>query len=150
MIADHVSVERILLAGRARGKREVLGELTKLLSDDRPPGPDVILAGLLEREQVMSTGIGHGIAIPHARLDDIGQVRLALVRYPEGIDFKALDGKPVYLAFGVVGPPQGTGLHVKLLARIARLVKEGSAVEEIMAAATREAVLDVLRRRDPS
>jgi len=148
MIADHVSIDRVLLSGRARSKRDVLAELTKLLTTDRPPGADVILAGLLEREQVMSTGIGHGIAIPHARLEDIGEVRLAIVRYPEGIDFKALDGKPVFLAFGVVGPPQGTGLHVKLLARIARLVKEGTAVSELMAATSPEEVLDVLRRRD--
>lgn len=148
MIVDHVSAERVLLRGRARGKREVLAELTELLSGAGEPAAEEVEAGLLEREEVMSTGIGHGIAIPHARLESVAEIRLALVRYPEGIDFDALDHKPVFLAFGVIGPPQGTGLHVKLLARIARLVKEGPAVGELLEATSVEGVLDVLRRRD--
>ena len=96
----------------------------------------------------VSTGIGYGIAIPHARLECVDSIRLALVRYPRGIDFQALDGKPVYLAFGVLGPPQGTGLHVKLLARIARLVKEGPAVDELLASTTVEDVLAIFQTHD--
>ena len=56
------------------------------------------------------------------------------MRYPSGLDFEALDGKPVFAAFGVVGPPEGTGQHVKLLARIARLVKETGALDEVLGA----------------
>ena len=145
MIVDHVTRERVLLEGKARTKRDVLVELTKLLADDRTPSADEILAGLVEREEVMSTGIGSGIAIPHARLEALDEIRLALVRYPAGIDFRALDEKPVYLVFGVVGPPQGTGQHVKLLARIARLVKEGEAVQQVLAATDVDAVLAQLR-----
>ena len=149
MILDHLPAERVQLAGKARDKRAVLGELTGLLagSIDSAEGR-AILSGLLEREEVMSTGIGHGIAIPHARLDASAELQLALVRYPKGVDFAALDGKPVYLAFGVVGPPAGPGRHVKLLARIARLVKGAGAVEEILAATSVEAVLGVLSERD--
>jgi PTS system nitrogen regulatory IIA component len=149
MLLDHLSVERVLLGGQAHDKTGVLRELSVLLA----PGADedavhTILAGLVERERVMSTGIGHGIAIPHARLVQVDTISLALVRYPKGIDFEALDGKPVFVAFGVVGPPSGTGEHVKLLARIARLVKEPGALDEILAAGDREAVLAVLSRRD--
>ena len=103
---------------------------------------------MAERENVMSTGIGHGIAIPHARLAAASQLKLALVRYPSGIEFEALDGKPVYAAFGVVGPPEGTGQHVKLLARIARLVKETGALDEVLGAPDVSSVLAILARRD--
>lgn len=149
MIADHLSYDRVRLTGEARTKADVLRELTGLLArGSDAPSADVILEGLREREQVMSTGIGHGIAIPHARLEGAPELRLALVRYASGVEFKSLDGKPVHLAFGVIGPPQGTGVHVKLLARIARLVKEGPAVDELLAANSTEALFAVLERRD--
>ena len=149
MLLDHLSADRVLLQGHARDKRGVLRELAELLaetSSDEHVQP--VLAGLAEREGVMSTGIGHGIAIPHARLSAAAELKLALVRYPAGIEFEALDGKPVFAAFGVVGPPEGTGQHVKLLARIARLVKETGALDEVLGAPDVETVLRVLERRD--
>ena len=149
MLLDHLSADRVLLEGRARDKRGVLRELAEVLSEGS--GDDqvqAVLAGLTERENVMSTGIGHGIAIPHARLAGAGELKLALVLYPAGIDFEALDGKPIHAAFGVVGPPEGTGQHVKLLARIARLVKETGALDEVLGASDAETVLSILERRD--
>ena len=148
LILDYLTPDRILLSGRAASKRGVLEELTALLGDNAPELSAAILSQLVEREAVMSTGIGHGVAIPHARLASCTSMRMALVRYPKGIDFGALDARPVFLAFAIIGPPQGTGLHVKLLARIARLVKEGKALQEIMRAASVDAVVDVLRQQD--
>jgi len=149
MLLDHLSADRVLLVGHARDKRGVLRELAEILSESLgDEHVQTVLAGLTERENVMSTGIGHGIAIPHARLAGAGELKLALVRYPSGIDFEALDGKPVYAAFGVVGPPEGTGQHVKLLARIARLVKETGALDEVLGAPDVDAVLQILERRD--
>jgi PTS system nitrogen regulatory IIA component len=107
-----------------------------------------VLAALREREESMSTGIGLGIAVPHARLAEAGVVRAALVRYPRGIEFEALDHRPIFLAFGIVGPPPGTGHHVQLLARIARLVKGLEAFDEMMSATSPEALVAVLARRD--
>lgn len=149
MLLDHLNEERVLLEGRARDKTGVLRELALLLAGpEDEQAVERVLAGLAERERVMSTGIGHGIAIPHARLEDAPALKLALVRYPAGIDFEALDGKPVFAAFGVVGPPEGTGSHVKLLARIARLVKETGALDEVLGAQDVETVLTILERRD--
>lgn len=150
ILLDHLSADRILLDGRAKRKEEVLSDLARLLSGDDAKLGAQILEGLLEREGVMSTGIGHGIAVPHARLDRLGELRLAVARYGQGVDFKALDGQPVYLAFGVVGPPGQADGHVKLLARVARLVKQGSAVKELLAAKDVEEALDVLRRHGGS
>ena len=148
-LLDHLSAERVLLEGHARDKKGVLRELAEMLSVSADADSvQVVLAGLTEREDVMSTGIGHGIAIPHARLAGAGDLKLALVRYPAGIDFEALDNKPIHAAFGVVGPPEGTGQHVKLLARIARLVKETGALDEVLGAPDVESVLAILERRD--
>lgn len=148
MILDYLTPGRIVLSGRAHDKRGALEELVQVLAEGAPVAAGDILAQLLEREQVMSTGIGHGVAVPHARMAQCPTMRLALVRYPRGIDFGSLDGRPVLLAFGIIGPPQGTGLHVKLLARIARLVKEGGAFDEILGATTPDQVVEILRRRD--
>jgi PTS system nitrogen regulatory IIA component len=149
MLVDHLSSERVLLEGHARDKKGVLRELAVALSaSEDDEAVQEVLAGLTERENVMSTGIGHGIAIPHARLAGAVELKLALVRYPAGIDFEALDNKPVYAAFGVVGPPEGTGQHVKLLARIARLVKETGALDEVLGAPDVDGVLAILERRD--
>lgn len=149
MLLDHLSADRVLLAGQAQDKKAVLRELAQVLAGaEADDAVQPLLAGLSEREQVMSTGIGHGIAIPHARLTEAKELKLALVLYPAGIDFEALDGKPVFAAFGVVGPPEGTGQHVKLLARIARLVKETGALDEVLGAPDVGSVLEVLARRD--
>ena len=147
MILDHLTADCILLDGRAKRKEEVLADLATLLSAGDAGLRAQILEGLLERESVMSTGIGHRIAVPHARLDRLDGLRLALARYPQGVDFKSLDGQPVYLAFGVIGPPAQADGHVKVLARIARLVKQADAVNEILAACDVPSLLAVLERR---
>jgi PTS system nitrogen regulatory IIA component len=147
VILDHLAPHRILLDGRASGKHDVLADIGRLLADGAGPSAETILEGLLDREQVMSTGIGRGIAIPHARLD-VPDTRVALARYPAGVDFKALDHQPVYLAFGVIGPPSGADQHVKMLARIARLVKTDASVAELLKATSVDAVLDALRRHE--
>lgn len=149
LILDYLSADRILLDGRARRKDDVLVDLARLLASGDEPLRALILEGLFEREAVMSTGIGHGIALPHARLDGLPGLRLALVRYRQGVDFQALDGRPVHLAFGVIGPPAEADGHVKALARIARLVKQGSAVPELLVATDVDVAIDILRRHDP-
>ncbi|MEM7248151.1 MAG: PTS sugar transporter subunit IIA [Acidobacteriota bacterium] len=140
MILEHLPPERLRLEGRARDKKGVLAELAELLATDRTVAfREQVLAGLLEREEVMSTGIGQGIAIPHARLAAAPALELAMIRYKSGIEFDSVDGKPIQLAFGVIGPPAATGAHVKLLARIARLVKTPGATDTLLAAADLDA-----------
>ncbi len=145
MILEHLRPERLLLDGRAKDKKGVLAELADLLGAGHPSSfRDLVLSGLIEREEVMSTGIGQAIAIPHARLSEAPELDLALVRYTKGIDFGSVDERPIKLAFGVIGPPQATGQHVKLLARIARLVKEPGAVDRLLAAQDVDEMMGVL------
>jgi mannitol/fructose-specific phosphotransferase system IIA component (Ntr-type) len=83
-----------------------------------------LLEALRQREEVVSTGIGNGIAIPHADLPEIGSPCLAIGVFPDGVDFDSLDEEPVHLVFLLLGTPRTPGLHMKILARIARLSKD--------------------------
>ena len=144
MLIELLPPERILLAGRAGSKRDVLGDLAALFAGGDATLAAAILAGLIEREDVMSTGIGQGIALPHARLVSVPEMRVALARYPRGVPFRALDDQPIVLAFGVIGPPAEADRHVKVLARIARLVKRPHSVSRLLAAPTVDAIHSIL------
>jgi len=78
---------------------------------------------LLEREQLQSTGIGEGVAIPHGALPQLREQVAALLIVPEGVDFQAIDDAKVSILFGVIGPKRATGEHLKTLARVSRLLR---------------------------
>ena len=81
-----------------------------------------LLARLIAREEEVTTGIGHGVAIPHAALEGLMHTLCVVAQIPEGIDFLAIDASPVHVIFMLLSPPGATGVHIRLLARIARLV----------------------------
>jgi mannitol/fructose-specific phosphotransferase system IIA component (Ntr-type) len=107
--------------------------------------PADALARLLAREQTMSTGMGGGVAVPHAKTDKTREMIVALGRVADGVDFKAIDGKPVHIVFLLLGPPDSTRQHVDLLARIAYLVKTPGVIESILAAADPRQVMEALK-----
>jgi mannitol/fructose-specific phosphotransferase system IIA component (Ntr-type) len=100
---------------------------------------------LLDRERTMSTGMGSGVAVPHAKTASCRQTTVALGLVPEGVDFKSIDGRPVHVVFMLLGPPDSTRQHVDLLARIAYLVKSPGVLEALRGATDRQAVLEILR-----
>lgn len=106
---------------------------------------DDALQRLVEREQVMSTGIGDGIAIPHARTPEVRSTVVAVGRSSQGVDFGAMDDKPVEVMFLILGPPDSSAEHVKVLARIARLVKQTAFHDAVVQAASPEQVVEAVR-----
>jgi len=107
---------------------------------------DRLMEALRRREEVVSTGVGNGVAIPHADLPEIEAPRLALGIFPNGVDFDALDEEPVYSVFLLLGTPRTPGLHMKILARIARLSKDAEFSDGLRRAADVRAALDTLER----
>jgi PTS system fructose-specific IIC component len=101
---------------------------------------------LLEREQVMSTGIGGGIAIPHARTSEVKSTVVALGRSISGVPFDAIDGKPVDVVFLILGSPDSSAEHVKVLARIARLVKQKDFHDAALKAETVEQLMEAVQK----
>lgn len=116
-------------------KASALRRLATLLAGPARADEGSVRALLDERERVQSTGIGDGVAIPHAFLDEaIGQ-SAALLVCPRGIPFDAIDSAPVGIVFGVVGPRNETGAHLRMLARISRLLRNSETRRRLLAAA---------------
>jgi mannitol/fructose-specific phosphotransferase system IIA component (Ntr-type) len=107
---------------------------------------DLLYQKLWEREQLGSTGIGSGVAIPHCKMKGLERAILAVGMVPDGIDFGAVDGEPVRLLFLLVSPNEAPAEHLQALAAISRWVKADRHVEKILAAADRQAIYELLHR----
>ncbi|HOC01862.1 MAG TPA: PTS sugar transporter subunit IIA [Candidatus Ratteibacteria bacterium] len=124
-ISEFISEKEIIIGMKATEKQAALDELLQVLEknnliQDRKQVLDI----LLEREKLGSTGIGQGIAVPHAKTDQVKNLVCALGTSEKGINFDSLDGEPVYIIFLVLAPSGATGIHLKALAKIARLLKD--------------------------
>jgi len=146
-LSDLMDVELVDLALPAGGTEAVLRRMVERLHAAGVIGnAEDALSRLVEREQVMSTGIGGGIAIPHARTPEVKRTVVVLGRSLEGCEFGAVDGKPVDVVFLILGPPDSSAEHVKVLARIARLVKQPEFRAAVLQAETAEQVMEAVRR----
>jgi len=144
LLTELLTPDRIRVPLAAADKAGVLRELTRLLAERAGADTEALLAAVLEREQVLSTGIGHGIAIPHAKSSLVTSLALVSGSSPTGVPFDAVDGEPVRLFFLLIGPESAAGQHVKALSRVARLVRRESVREALLAAQTPEAFYQTL------
>jgi fructose-specific phosphotransferase system IIA component len=131
----------------AGGKSDVLTSIIRDLSD-KGHIKDIEMAtrDVIERENVMSTGIGNGVAIPHAYTDGVDRLVAGFYRTGEGVDFEALDGGEVRLFFIILGPKESRRDHIKVLAKISRLLNHEDFREDLKTAENSDAVLAVFRR----
>lgn len=121
----------------------------KALSDRVAPyvpgaGADRLYRKLLEREELGSTGIGSGVAIPHCKMEKLERTVLAVAVVRQGIDFQAMDNQPVRLFFLLISPHKAPADHLQALANISRWVKNGHHVEQILGTLSREKIFDLL------
>jgi len=123
-LKEFLSPDAISLSLRGDSKDAILSEMVGLLgTDERSAGTLVRI--LQRRENLGSTGIGRGIAIPHGRSLVVSRLRLAFARKPEGIDFQAIDGRPVYSLFLIMAPPlEISNQYLPVLGKIAQFAKE--------------------------
>jgi len=135
-----IPVEHILLGSTACSKRALITEIAGLLP---AMDPDQVLELIMAREHLGSTGIGHGVAIPHSRMPDLAEPVIAMARHPEGIDFDAIDGQPVYIVVMLLVPDDEEGQHLALLAKLARLLQKDAFRQSIMAAEDGQAMSDL-------
>jgi len=135
-----IPVERIISDSRSGGKRPILSELIALLPElDASQVLDVVMV----REHLGSTGIGHGVAIPHGRIPELHAPLLALARHRRGIDFDAIDGKPVHIVILLLAPEGGGKAHLELLAHLARILQQAPIREAIMNAASASEIAEL-------
>ncbi|MES9869683.1 MAG: PTS sugar transporter subunit IIA [Sedimenticola sp.] len=120
--ANFLTVERISCANAAASKKRVLEEIGRLLATSNPDLKiEEVFDRLLERERLGSTGLGNGIGLPHARMPGVEQACGAFMQLQSGVDYDAIDGKPVDLVFGLLVPEDATQEHLQLLAKLASL-----------------------------
>jgi len=103
---------------------------------------------LMDRERLGSTGIGMGIGIPHGKLKDLDTLVMGFGLSRKGVDYDSLDGRPTHLFFMLITPESSTGLHLKALARIARLLKNETFKEMLFRAKTPDDIIAVIRAED--
>lgn len=135
-----IPIEHILLGSTACSKRALITEIAGLLP---AMDPDQILELIMAREHLGSTGIGHGVAIPHSRMSDLPEPVIAMARHPEGIDFDAIDGQPVYIVVMLLVPDDEEGQHLELLAKLARLLQKPEFRASIMTVSDMQAMSDL-------
>lgn len=142
----HILSEKSTVVGlEGETKEDIITELVgslevgKVISDR-----DKVLEAVLEREKIMSTGIGDGIAIPHGKSEAVIKLAAALGTQRRGVDFEALDGEPAYVFFLLVSPANVSGPHIKALARISRLLKNDDFKKRLVAASTAEEIVSVI------
>jgi mannitol/fructose-specific phosphotransferase system IIA component (Ntr-type) len=132
---------------KATTKARALRELTDLLVQEGSLAEaDPVLEQLMVRESTESTGIGGGLAIPHTRVAGLGNLVCALGRSRAGLDFKALDRRPVYLIFLICYPPSQQTTYINFIATLARFLREKGLMRAVLAAETASETFEVLER----
>ncbi|MFB3926568.1 MAG: PTS sugar transporter subunit IIA [Syntrophales bacterium] len=134
---------------KAKNKREVIEELSSaFLKIHHDLDLGAMTGALLSREKLGSTGIGEGVAIPHGKIAGLDKIILSFGRSSEGIPFNALDGKPVHLFFLLMAPEGSTSQHLKVLAKISRMLKDGEFRNALMSADTAENIYRIIEEKD--
>lgn len=144
LLTELLSPQRIKIPLASSRKEEILRELVDTLASGADVDAADVLRAVEEREAVLSTGIGGGVAIPHGKASTVDSLVLAAGVAPEGVDFEALDGRPVQLFFLLVGPESAAGEHVKALSRISRLLRRESFRARLAAASSAQQFYDIL------
>ena len=148
-LSDHISEEVVCLDIKDSVKDEALKELAELLRPSRYiTNFDAYLKDVFVREQLGTTGIGKGVAIPHARTDTVKDFVVAVGRSSEGVNFQAIDDQPVKLIILMGTPPGKVGEYLRILAHLSYLLKRGGFVESLMQVADKEAVVQLFRTNE--
>jgi PTS system nitrogen regulatory IIA component len=153
-LLDILSTNSTIIDLAGETKEDIISELVDSLEvGDSITDRATVLQAVLEREKIMSTGIGDGIAIPHGKSGAVVKLVAALGTQKRGVDFEALDGEPAYVFFLLVSPANVSGPHIKALARISRLLKNDDFKKKLIAADSAEeviAIIEVEERNAPS
>ncbi|GHV38856.1 hypothetical protein AGMMS49546_09940 [Spirochaetia bacterium] len=119
-----------------------------LTRNGKVPDPQRLLKEIMDREGQSPTGLGAGVGAPHVLCDVVGELMLAVLRLKEGIDFGAIDGKPVDIIFLIAGPRGESGPHLQLLSKIARLCHDAGFRQAIRLAPDDKALAELIYSKD--
>ena len=148
-VLEFLQLDSVCMQLESSTKKEVIEELCKVLEKSgKIKDSEKVIASLLEREKLGSTGIGQGVAIPHGKSESVSGLVAALGISKAGVNFEALDGEPVHLVFLLVAPPDSSGSHLKALARISRLLKDKFFRQALKEAKSTEEIQKIIEEED--
>ena len=148
-LMEILSGKSVIVGLKGNNKNEILEELVDVLEvGDKITDRDKVLEAVLLREEIMSTGIGHGIAIPHGKSEYVTELGGVLGIKKEGVDFDALDGKSTHIFFLLVSPLDVSGPHIKALARISRLLKGEDFRQRLIASKDKDAAIAIIEEEE--
>lgn len=139
-IGELLDRNAIALRVSAANKRQVLALIAEIAARNLGLDAADVLDALTEREQAGSTGVGHGVAAPHARLEGLQRMRGVFVRLDQPVDFEAVDDQPVDLIFALFAPIDAGSEHLRALARVSRLLRQAELRQQLRQARTADAV----------
>ncbi len=145
-LLEILSPECVRVPLQAAEKQAAIEELVELLAAaGKVDNPKSLKDAVWTREQTRTTGIGHGLAIPHGKCSTMGELALAIGKPAQPMEFEAIDGQPVRLIVLLASPPDRTSDHIQALAQISRLVSMEAFRQQIYAAQSPEEIVELLR-----
>lgn len=145
-ITELLNPERVVCDVQVSSKKRALEFISDMMSKLETDLTEMeIYNGLLARERLGSTGLGHGVAIPHGRFAGVSAASAVLVKFQEGVDFDAIDGEPVDIMFGLIVPEESTEAHLELLSGLAAMMADEKARAALRQAKSNHEMLEVLR-----
>jgi len=148
-IIDILTEDNITLSLNSKSKNDIITELVELASHSKNfTDKNKVLTSIFEREKTMSTGIGHGVAIPHGKSTGVKKICASLGISTNGVDFDSLDGKPVHIFFLVATPEGPAAPHIKFLSRISRLLNMEDFRKKLISSKSKEEVLRLIEEEE--
>jgi len=148
-ITEILDEDSIIPDLKAKDKKGVLEELAEVMVTHEPSiDKNSLVRILMERERLGSTGIGDGVAIPHGKYRGVNYPIVSFGRSLKGLDFESMDGRPAYLFFLLVAPESSAGVHLKALAKIAKILKDGSFRRGLLEATSKEEIYRIILETD--
>jgi len=147
-ILEVLQKEAILENLVSTDKKGILEELVAPVAKVANVSEEGLVKVLRDRERLGSTGIGGGVGIPHGKLKNLENIVLGFGLSKQGVDFESMDGKPTHIFFLLVTPENSTGLHLKMLARISRLLKDESFKERLTNASSQDDIFAIIQEAD--
>lgn len=141
----YFNIKTIIPTLEAKSKQEVISSLVEIIEKENkiPEGAN-LLSSIIERESVDSTGLGNGLALPHASVRDLNKIVTAVARIPDGIDFVAQDRKPVFFAIMICYPPSQSSIYLSLVSSISKVFHKKENIQMIMKQTTAKAIYEKL------
>jgi len=147
-LSEFLDFDAIKPSLSAGNKRVVLQQLAQIAAARLDVDPGEVMSSVSERERLGSTGFGHGVAIPHGKIEGLTRIYCLFARLSDPVDYKSIDGQRVDLVFLLLSPPDAGAEHLKALAAVSRVTRHAPTLEKMRGARSRDALAAVLLGAD--